>query len=148
QAYSVARKEGNRTLPEHWAYLYEPYFLNLGYVYAHYLGFLKRCAVEIEEKGRLVVGGTAELRKPLHTAEVVALEADGESDTNAVGKGEFSHKSQLLLLYKLGILDLPIFENLTDIQRGKLFVRLLNRSVPNTENYIRYRHGKDADSKY
>lgn len=137
-AYFTARKEGLQNIPTTPNYLYELYFMNLGFVYAHYLGFLKRCLTDVMEKGHL-------------TAPLLAIGAEEEQGGEGLPagkKGEFSHKSQILLLHRLGIFNLAVFQNLTDIQRGKLFGRLLNRSIDNTENYIRYRNGKDVPSKY
>ncbi|MBN8851363.1 MAG: hypothetical protein BGO55_09325 [Sphingobacteriales bacterium 50-39] len=140
-AYGSARKEGNLNVPLEGRLLYELYFTNLGFAYAHYLGFLKGCLVEIAEKGILSIPGQG--LPPLEKEEKEVK----EEQTGSV-KSEFSHRSQILLLHRLGIFDLEIFKNLTDVQRGKLFGRLLNRNIDNTENYIRYRKGKNVDVKY
>jgi hypothetical protein len=138
-AYSLARREGIIKIPTDSRLLYDLYFTSLGFVYAHYLGFLKRCLADVAEKGPLAIPGQI-------SGTVDVSEKDEQSGP---GKAEFSHKSQLLLLHRLGILDLPVFASLTDIQRGKLFGGLLNRNPDNTENYIRYRHGgRDVNPKY
>jgi hypothetical protein len=110
------------------------YFAHLGFVYAHYLGFLKQRLAEIVEG--------ANQNRSVHPPDKEYL------DKEPIEKDKLSHKAQILLLHRLGILDLPIFSSLTDIQRGKLFGHLLNRSDDNTENYIRYRNGKNIEAKY
>jgi hypothetical protein len=133
-AFYLARREGSRRpLPES-VYAYELYFTHLGYAYAHYLGFLKKCLAAIDESGSILLPG--------HSA------ADDDGDNKTTEKDKLTHKAQILLLHRLGILDLLVFAELTDIQRGKLFGHLLNRSDDNTENYIRYRKGKGVDTKY
>ncbi|MCP1385252.1 hypothetical protein [Runella salmonicolor] len=52
--------------------------------------------------------------------------------------GRRPHKEQIILLHKLGFLNLPIIEKLTTEQKGVLFGRLLGYSTDNTEDYIRY----------
>lgn len=133
-AFFLARREGSqRPLPES-VYTYELYFTHLGYVYAHYLGFLKKCLAAINESGSIQQPGYS------------IVEDDGDNVTTE--KDKLTHKAQILLLHRLGILDLPVFGELTDIQKGKLFGHLLNRNDDNTENYIRYRRGKNVDTKY
>jgi hypothetical protein len=63
-------------------------------------------------------------------------------------KEKLSNRQQILLLHKLGVFDLSRIQKLTDIEKGKLFGHLLNRNEDNTENYIRYRNGKNVDKKY
>lgn len=75
------------------------------------------------------------------------IEAE-ESSTQAAEKDKLTHKQQILGMHKLGIFDLQILEGLTDTQKGILFGHLLNRDNDNTENYIRYRNGKNVPAKY
>jgi hypothetical protein len=57
-------------------------------------------------------------------------------------------KQQLLLMQKLGILDLPVISGLSMQNQGKLLARLLGKNEKNTEDLIRYRKGKNVDSKF
>jgi hypothetical protein len=95
---------------------------------------LKKCLAAITETGSI--------QRPDHSA----AENDGDNETTV--KDKLTHTAKILLLHHLGILDLPVFGELTDIQKGKLFGHLLNPSDDNTENYIRYRMGKNVDTKY
>ena len=55
---------------------------------------------------------------------------------------QLTNKQQILLMTELGFFELPAISKLNDLQKGNLFGHLLNRSVDNTENYIRYRNSK------
>jgi hypothetical protein len=69
--------------------------------------------------------------------------------SHAKGDNEkLSNKQQVLLIHKLGILELPSIQNLSLQNQGKLFGRLFGKNEKNTEDYIRYRHGKNIDKKY
>jgi hypothetical protein len=61
---------------------------------------------------------------------------------------KLSNKQQILLVHKLGILDLPTIKNLTTQNQGKLFAKLFGRNEKNTEDYIRYRNGKNVQKKF
>ncbi len=58
---------------------------------------------------------------------------------NISKKENTSHKQQILILHYLGILDQ---HNITNVKKGLLFSKLLNKNDKNTENYIRYVDGK------
>lgn len=59
--------------------------------------------------------------------------------------GRRPHKEQIILLHKLGFLDLPIFKKLTGEQKGVLFGRLLGFSAKNTGDYISHIGHKGTD---
>ena len=61
---------------------------------------------------------------------------------------KLTNKQQVLILHKLGILDLPVIQSLSIQNQGKLFARLFSRNEKNTEDYIRYRRGKKVDKKF
>jgi hypothetical protein len=65
-----------------------------------------------------------------------------------VSARQMSHKQQILLLMKLGVFDLPIVSKLSTQNQGKLFSRLLSRNEKNTEDYIRYKNGRNVDKKF
>ena len=91
---------------------------------------------------------TAQKRQYIKSISIVTpISAVSEEAENANGR-TMSHKQQILLLQKLGVFDLPKIRELTMQNQGKLFAKLLNKNEKNTEDYIRYRNGKNTDKKY
>ena len=58
---------------------------------------------------------------------------------NLKPKDKLTSKQQIALLNQLGVFDLEIFEQLSAINKGKLFSYILNRDEKNITEYIRNR---------
>ena len=78
--------------------------------------------------------------------------AEQSAQPDEKSEKETPTKDQILLLHKLGILDLPAIKDLTTENKGKLFARLLNRNVKNVTECIRTchptGHKQAADNPY
>lgn len=103
---------------------YESYRLIL-YVYTNYSLFCKSLSNLVKEH-------IEEYHKSNSPRESLS-----EVEDQPVGKG-LSNKEQVLLLHKLGILDLDRIDAMTLQNKGILFGLLLGKSPKNTEDFIRY----------
>lgn len=62
-------------------------------------------------------------------------------------KDKLTHKQQILLLNQLGFFELPFYNNLSTINKGKLVSNLLNRTEKDSLEIVRGLKGK-PDDKY
>ncbi len=60
------------------------------------------------------------------------------------GAINLTHKQKVLLLHEIGVFDLPKIAEITDVNKAKLFGSILQSSVDNTEDLIRYRGQKSS----
>jgi hypothetical protein len=63
-------------------------------------------------------------------------------------KDKLTHRQQILLLNSIGFFELPIFQTLTQKQKGILVSHLLNRTEKDSEDLIRYLKGRNKDKKF
>ncbi|GEO09489.1 hypothetical protein [Segetibacter aerophilus] len=87
----------------------------------------------------------------LRSSDVMPVEKYRVAVNRREGQEKFeklTHKQQILLLHFLGSFELPTLASLTDIQKGYLFGRLLGLDKDNTENYIRYKNGRNVKDQY
>lgn len=105
---------------------------------------------EIFHKLHWVCIGYLNAKKAQHLKKI---RSDYQNPVNSTGTQQayspdkLSNKQQVLLIHKLGFLDLPLIQDLTIQNQGKLFAKLFGRNEKNTEDYIRYRNGK-CDKKH
>lgn len=80
-------------------------------------------------------------------AKLLGIESISLQDNGAADQ-KLTLKQQILVMHRLGILDLEKIQNMTVQNQGKLFGYLFNKNEKNAEDLIRNRHGKNVEKKF